>query len=112
MRRRVDTIALAALPLALAVILIAAVPTTAPTDLDRWLDLAFDQIHIVFGLATAGAFNQFWLMPRIAKARAADDTTSLLHLTLHHFPKVVWGEVVLGAAVLAVVPFIAGSARS
>ncbi|MER7580614.1 CopD family protein [Kitasatospora sp. NPDC097691] len=193
-RRHTDRVALAALPAALAVTLIAAVPTTAPADLDRWLDLVLDQTHIVSGtvwlgglallvalagargrlgdaagplwadlwrrfslvamvcvgavvvsglwltwkhvgavsqlwttgyglallvkvllvlaLVTAGAFNQFWLMPRIARARRADDTASLRHLTLRHFPKVVWGEVALGVAVLAVMPFLAGSART
>ncbi|MER7674577.1 CopD family protein [Kitasatospora sp. NPDC096128] len=193
-RRHVDRIALAALPLSLAVTLIGAVPTTAPVGLDGWLNLVFDQAHIVSGvvwlgglallvvlagtrkrlgggagllwadlwrrfgfvamvcvgavtvsglwlswrhvggisqlwttgygiallvkialvagLVAAGAFNQFWLMPRIARARAADDSASLLHLTLRHFPKVVWGEVVLGVAVLAVMPFVSGSART
>ncbi|RPF44187.1 copper transport protein [Streptomyces sp. Ag109_G2-6] len=193
-RRHLDRIVLAVLPAALAVTLIAAVPATAPADLDRWLDLFLNQTHIVsgtvwlgglallvalagaraglgegagvlwaeiwrrfslvalvcvgavvlsglwlswkhvgavsqlwttgygiallvkillvLGLITAGAFNQFWLMPRIARARRADDTASLRHLTLRHFPLVVWGEVALGVAVLAVVPFITGSARS
>ncbi|MFD0345593.1 copper resistance D family protein [Kitasatospora aburaviensis] len=193
-RRHTDAVALTALPLSVAVTLIAAVPATKPADLDRWLDLAFDQTHIisgvvwlgglavlvalagtrgrlgdgagllwadmwrrfslvamvcvgavtvsglwlswkhvgavsqlwttgygiallvkillVAGLVTAGAFNQFWLMPRIAQARRADDTSSLLHLTLRHFPKVVWGEVALGLAVLVVMPFLAGSART
>ncbi|MFE2409389.1 CopD family protein [Kitasatospora sp. NPDC059408] len=193
-RRHVDRITLAALPLSLAVTLIGAVPATAPADLDGWLNPVFDQAHIVSGtvwlgglallvalagtrrslgdgagllwadmwrrfglvamvcvgavtvsglwlswkhvggisqlwttgygiallvkillvagLVVAGAFNQFWLMPRIVRARAADDTTSLLHLTLRHFPKVVWSEVVLGVAVLAVMPFISGSART
>ncbi|WP_051695858.1 copper resistance D family protein [Streptomyces sp. NRRL S-244] len=70
------------------------------------------KILLVLGMMAAGAVNQFWLMPRIVKAREADDTSSLLHLTLRHFPKVVWGEVALGIAVLAVVPFLSGSARS
>ncbi|MFJ2578022.1 CopD family protein [Kitasatospora aureofaciens] len=193
-RRHVDRIALTALPLSLAVTLIAAVPATAPATTDQWLNILFDQAHIVSGtvwlgglallavlagtrkrlgdgagllwadlwrrfglvamvcvavvvlsglwlswnhvggisqlwttgygiallvkivlvlaLVTAGAFNQFWLMPRIARARRADDSASLLHLTLRHFPAVVWGEVVLGVAVLAVLPFISGSART
>lgn len=191
-RRHVNALALTALPLSVAVTLIAAIPATAP-DTDRVLDLVFDQVHIisgtvwigglvllvalagarrrlgenagllwadvwrrfglvalvcvgavltsglwlswkhvgsigrlwtttyglfllvktllVFGMVAAGAFNQFWLMPRIARARRADATASLLHLTLRHFPKVVWTEVALGIGVLAVVPFLSGSAR-
>ncbi|MFD9336848.1 CopD family protein [Streptomyces sp. NPDC060028] len=193
-RRHLNALALTALPLTLAVTLIAAVPATAPKDADKVLDLLFGQAHIisgvvwvgglallavlaasrgrlgenagvlwadlwrrfalvalicvgavitsglwmswkhvgavsqlwtttyglfllvkvllVLGMVTAGAVNQFWLMPRVVKARRNDDTASLLHLTLRHFPKVVWGEVALGIAVLAVVPFLAGSARS
>ncbi|MFD9819130.1 copper resistance D family protein [Streptomyces violascens] len=70
------------------------------------------KIALVLGMVTAGGVNQFWLMPRIAQARRADATASLLHLTLRHFPKVVWAEVALGIAVLAVIPFLSGSARS
>ncbi|WP_031069497.1 CopD family protein [Streptomyces sp. NRRL WC-3742] len=193
-RRHLDRIALTALPLALAVTFVAAVPAVRPPDVDTWLNLVLDQAHIVSGtvwlgglvllvalagtrrrlgegagllwadlwrrfglvamvcvavvtvsglwlswrhvaavsqlwttgygiallvklllvagLVAAGAFNQLWLMPRIVRARSADDTASLVHLTLRHFPKVVWGEVVLGVAVLAVLPFIAGSSRA
>ncbi|WP_030716236.1 copper resistance D family protein [Streptomyces sp. NRRL S-237] len=193
-RQRLNVLALTALPLSLAVTLIAAVPATKPKDADKVLDLVFSQLHIVsgvvwvgglaflatlaasrkrlgegagllwadiwrrfslvalvsvgavltsglwlswkhvgaisqlwtttyglfvlikillvLGMMAAGAVNQFWLMPRIVKAREADDTSSLLHLTLRHFPKVVWGEVALGIAVLVVVPFLSGSARS
>ncbi|MCX5613172.1 CopD family protein [Streptomyces sp. NBC_00047] len=70
------------------------------------------KILLVLGMVTAGGVNQFWLMPRIARARREDATSSLLHLTLRHFPKVVWAEVALGIAVLAIVPFLGGSARS
>ncbi|MFG2617236.1 CopD family protein [Streptomyces sp. NPDC048507] len=70
------------------------------------------KIVLVLGMVAAGAVNQFWLMPRIAQARLVDDRASLAHLALRHFPKVVWGEVALGAAVLGVVPFLGGSARS
>ncbi|MFF7633221.1 CopD family protein [Kitasatospora sp. NPDC008050] len=192
-RRRLDALALTALPLSLATTLISAVPVTTPKNGDSVLDLVFDQVHIisgtvwlgglallvvlatargrlgdgagplwadiwrrfslvamvcvaavvisglwmgwrhvgaidqlwttgyglallvkillVLGLVTAGAVNQLWLMPRIVRARRADDTASLRHLTLRHFPKVVWGEVVLGVGVLAVMPFLSGSAR-
>ncbi|WP_371477448.1 copper resistance D family protein [Kitasatospora sp. NBC_00315] len=193
-RRHLNTVALTALPLALAVTLVAAIPATAPKDGDHVLDPLLDQVHIVsgtvwigglallavlatargrmsenagvlwadlwrrfslvalicvgavltsglwmswrhvgsigqlwttgygfallvkiglvLGMVVAGGFNQFWLMPRIARARRDDSTASLLHLTLWHFPQVVWGEVALGVAVLAVVPFLSGSARS
>ncbi len=193
-RRRLDALALTALPLALAVTLVAAVPAIAPKDADKVFDILFGQIHIVSGtvwigglavlaaLATtrgrlsdsagalwadlwrrfslvalvcvgavltsglwmswkhvggigqlwtttygfvllikivlvlamvvAGGANQFWLMPRIAQARRADATAPLLHLTLRHFPRVVWAEVALGCAVLAVIPFLSGSART
>ncbi|MFE1880862.1 copper resistance D family protein [Streptomyces diastatochromogenes] len=71
------------------------------------------KIILVLGVITGGGVNQFWLMPRIALARQADAHSSLAHLTLRHFPKVVWIEVALGVGVLAVVPFLlsAGSAR-
>ncbi|WP_328307793.1 CopD family protein [Streptomyces sp. NBC_00442] len=193
-RRHLDALALTALPLALAVTLVGAIPATAPKDASRTFDLVLDQVHIVSGtvwigglaalaalattrgrlgasagalwadlwrrfslvalvcvgavltsglwmswkhvggiaqlwttsygffllikivlvlaMVTAGGVNQFWLMPRIARARRADATASLFHLTLRHFPKVVWAEVALGLAVLAVLPFLSGSARS
>ncbi|MGW6688023.1 copper resistance D family protein [Streptomyces sp. NPDC054961] len=69
------------------------------------------KILLVLGMVVAGAVNQFWLMPRITLARQADEKSSLLHLTLHHFPKVVWAEIGLGAGVLGIVPFLSGSAR-
>ncbi|MDH6576943.1 CopD family protein [Kitasatospora sp. MAP5-34] len=193
-RRHLDAFALTALPLALSVTLIAAIPASVPKDADHLLDPLFDQLHIVSGtvwigglallaalagtrarlsenagllwadlwrrfglvalvcvgvvltsglwmswkhvggigqlwtttyglfllikiglvlaMVVAGGVNQFWLMPRIVQARRADSTTPLLHLTLRHFPRVVRVEVTLGAAVLAVVPFLGGSARS
>ncbi|MFF3982895.1 CopD family protein [Streptomyces sp. NPDC001828] len=70
------------------------------------------KIALVLAMVAAGGVNQFWLMPRIARARRADATASLTHLTLRHFPRVVWAEVALGMAVLAVIPFLSGSARS
>ncbi|MFF4182734.1 copper resistance D family protein [Streptomyces sp. NPDC001691] len=193
-RRHLDVVALTALPLTIAVSLVAAIPATAPKNAEKVVDLVCDQVHIVsgtvwigglavlaalatsrgrlsenagalwadlwrrfslvalacvgavltsglwmtwkhvgaigqlwstsyglfllikvalvLGMVTAGGVNQFWLMPRIARARRADATSSLLHLTLRHFPRVVWAEVALGVAVLAIVPFLTGSARS
>ncbi|MCM2430753.1 copper resistance D family protein [Streptomyces sp. RKAG337] len=193
-RRHLNALALTALPLSLAVTLIAGIPATAPKDTDHVLDPLLGQLHIISGtvwigglallsvlagarsrlsgnagvlwadlwrrfslvamvcvgavltsglwmswkhvgglgqlwttgygfallikillvlaMVVAGGVNQFWLMPRIAQARRADSSGSLLHLTLRHFPKVVWVEVALGVAVLAVMPFLTGSARS
>lgn len=192
-RRSLDAFALTALPLALGVTLIGAIPTPAPTNTDDLTDTLLKQVHIisgtvwvgglallaalagarralsesagaawadlwrrfglialvcvgavlisglwltwkhvgavgelfttgyglfllvkiclVLGMIIAGAVNQFWLTPRIARARRADEAASAWELTLRHFPKVVWGEVVLGAGVLAIVPFLTGSAR-
>ncbi|WP_051967305.1 copper resistance D family protein [Kitasatospora mediocidica] len=70
------------------------------------------KVALVLSMVVAGGVNQFWLMPRIARARRADSAASLLDLTLRHFPRVVWLEVALGVGVLAVVPFLSGSARS
>ncbi|ARF52951.1 copper resistance D family protein [Streptomyces gilvosporeus] len=70
------------------------------------------KILLVLGLVAAGVFNQLWLMPPMTQARRAGETASLFHLTLRHFPKVVWSEVILGLAVLIVVPFLTGSART
>jgi copper transport protein len=70
------------------------------------------KILLVVAMVAAGGFNQFWLMPRIARARQADATAPLLKLTLRHFPRVVAAEVALGAGVLAVLPFLTGSARA
>lgn len=67
------------------------------------------KIILTLGVIIAGGVNEFWLLPRIAQARQADAHASLVHLTLRHFPKVVWTEVVLGVGVLAVVPFLLGA---
>lgn len=66
-RRHLDRIVLAVLPAALAVTLIAAVPATAPADLDRWLDLFLNQTHIVSGTVWLGGLA---LLVALAGARA------------------------------------------
>jgi copper transport protein len=194
-RRRLDTLALTALPLALAVTLIRIIPASSFQNMDELLDTVLTQVHIVggtvwlggltmlvalagtrrslsdragllwadmwrrfslvalicvgavlisglwlawkqvgsipqlwtttyglfllvkiilvLGMVIVGGVNQFWLMPRIARARQADANASVVHLTLHHFPKVVWTEVALGVGVLTIVPFLTtGSARA
>ena len=70
------------------------------------------KLVLVLAMLIAGALNQLSLLPRIARVRRIEpDGTSLLRLTLRHFPRVVALEVLLGLAVLVIVPFLSGSAR-
>jgi copper transport protein len=70
------------------------------------------KLVLVLAMLIAGALNQLSLLPRIARVRRIEpDGTSLLRLTLRHFPRVVALEVLLGLAVLLIVPFLSGSAR-
>ncbi|MGC4941531.1 CopD family protein [Kribbella sp. DT2] len=69
------------------------------------------KVLLVFSILGLGAFNEAVLLPKIARVRAAGDGRSLFHLVLGHFPKVVLIEAVLGVGVLAVMPFLNGSAR-
>ena len=67
------------------------------------------KLILVLILASLGAVNQFWLLPRI---NALDADESTLVLALRHFRGVVVAEAVVGLAVIAVVPFLSGSARN
>ncbi|MGH3870937.1 MAG: CopD family protein [Pseudonocardiaceae bacterium] len=69
------------------------------------------KLLLVLAVMTAGAYNQFLLTPRIAKAHAAGDIGEGFALTLRHFPAVVAVETALGICVLLIVPFLTGSAR-
>jgi len=69
------------------------------------------KVALVATLVLFGAFNEFVLLPRIARLRAAGDTRSVFAVAVGHFPRVVAIEAVVGIAVLAVVPFLNGSAR-
>jgi copper transport protein len=69
------------------------------------------KILLVFGLLAMGAYNEFVLLPRVTRLRVAGDEHSLFKLVLHHFPRSVAVEVVLGIAVLVVIPFLNDSAR-
>lgn len=73
--------------------------------------LAF-KVALVATLIGLGAFNEFVLLPRIARLRAAGDIRSLFRVAVEHFPRVVAVEAVIGVAVLAIVPFLNGSARA
>ncbi|WP_433289931.1 copper resistance D family protein [Pseudonocardia sp. CA-142604] len=70
------------------------------------------KLVLVLAMLIAGALNQLSLLPRIARVRRLEpDDTSLLRLTLRHFPRVVALEALLGLAVLVIVPLLSGSAR-
>ncbi|MGH3671915.1 MAG: CopD family protein [Pseudonocardiaceae bacterium] len=69
------------------------------------------KLLLVLTLISAGAYNQFLLTPRIARAHAAGDIGTGFALTLRHFPGVVTVEAALGVCVLLIVPFLSGSAR-
>ncbi|MCU1502268.1 MAG: copper resistance domain protein [Ilumatobacteraceae bacterium] len=70
------------------------------------------KILIFATLLALGAFNQFWLHPRIAALRAAGDSRALHTLLAKRFPLVVGIEALLGASLLFVAPFLHGSARN
>jgi putative copper export protein len=68
---------------------------------------------LIFGtLLLLGAFNQFWLHPRIDTLRAAGDQRPLHTILVRRFPAVVTVETLLGMTVLFVAPFLHGSARN
>jgi putative copper export protein len=64
------------------------------------------------GLLILGAFNQFWLHPRIDALRAAGDDRPLRSLLARRFPAVVATEVLVVLSLLFVAPFLHGSARN
>jgi copper transport protein len=68
---------------------------------------------LIFGtLLLLGAFNQFWLHPRVDALRAAGDDRPLRVVLARTFPAVVAAEALLGLSVLFVAPFLHGSARN
>ncbi|SEM55981.1 CopD family protein [Streptacidiphilus jiangxiensis] len=68
---------------------------------------------LVFGSVLAlGAFNQFWLHPRIEALRVAGDPGRRAGIALRRFPVVVAAEIVLVLLVLLIAPFLHGSARN
>jgi copper transport protein len=73
--------------------------------------LLLAKIVVVALLLFIGALNEFVMLPRIVALRAAGDDTTLFRLVIRQFPKLVALEVLLGVVVIAIVPFLAGSAR-
>ncbi|QUQ72461.1 copper resistance D family protein [Kutzneria sp. CA-103260] len=69
------------------------------------------KVSLVACMIAVGGLNEFVLMPRMARARAAGDSSSVFRLALRVFPSLVLVEVVLAVGVLFVLSFLTGSAR-
>ncbi|MBF9067185.1 CopD family protein [Streptacidiphilus fuscans] len=68
---------------------------------------------LIFGaVLLLGAFNQFWLHPRIDALRTDGEAGRAAGIALRRFPVVVAAEVALVLLVLFVAPFLHGSARN
>ncbi|TGD89265.1 CopD family protein [Mycolicibacterium sp. CH28] len=70
------------------------------------------KLVLVVALLAAGGYNTRVVLPKIRALQQDGDTHGVLHLAARHFPAVVCGEAVIAIGVLAVVPFLRGSARS
>jgi copper transport protein len=70
------------------------------------------KISLVATMVAIGGVNEFLLMPRIAKARAAGAEGSVFRLAVRVFPRLVAVESLLGLGVLFVLTFLTGSARA
>lgn len=71
------------------------------------------KLGIVLVLVVLGGVNLLHVLPRLETARMLDpDRPSLVVAALRHFRGVIVVEAVLGLAILAIVPFLSGSARN
>lgn len=70
------------------------------------------KLVFVLALVLAGAYNMRVLLPKIAEARRRGDHRWAFRLAVEHFPVVVLGEAVLAIAILVMVTFLHGSART
>jgi copper transport protein len=67
----------------------------------------------VMVLVVLGGVNLLHVLPRLEAARATDpDRPSLVAAALRHFRGLIAVEALLGVAILAIVPFLSGSARN
>jgi copper transport protein len=69
------------------------------------------KVSLVATMILIGGANEFWLMPRIARARAEGADASVFRLAVKVFPGLVGAEVALGVCVIFVLTFLSGSAR-
>ncbi|KIF77995.1 hypothetical protein QR77_37580 [Streptomyces sp. 150FB] len=69
------------------------------------------KVSLVATMIVVGGLNEFVMMPRIARARAAGEEGSVFRLALRAFPALVGIEVTLAVGVLFVLSFLTGSSR-
>lgn len=79
------------------------------TSFGRFLLL---KVSLVATMIAVGGFNEFLLLPRIARARAEGAEGSVLRLAVKVFPRLVALEAVLALGVLFVLSYLTGSART
>jgi copper transport protein len=70
------------------------------------------KVSLVAVMIAVGAINEFLLMPRIARARAAGAAGSMFRLAVRVFPRLVALEALLALGVLFVLSFLTGSGRT
>lgn len=70
------------------------------------------KISLVATMIAIGGVNEFLMMPRIARARAAGHDGSVFRLAVRVFPRLVAAEGLLALGVLVAVTFMTGSARA
>lgn len=70
------------------------------------------KVSLVATMIVLGGANEFVLMPRIARARAAGADGSVFRLAVKVFPGLVAVEAVLAVGVLFVLSFLTGSGRA
>jgi copper transport protein len=70
------------------------------------------KVSLVAVMIAVGAINEFLLMPRIARARAAGAAGSVFRLAVRVFPRLVALEALLALGVLFVLSFLTGSGRT
>lgn len=93
----------------LAYTLIGSPSELFTTSFGRFLVI---KVSLVLTMICIGAANEFVMMPRIARARAAGAEGSVFKLALRTFPVLVSVEVLLAVGVLFVLSFLTGSARA
>jgi putative copper export protein len=70
------------------------------------------KVSLVATMIAIGGVNEFVMMPRIARARAAGEDGSVFRLAVRVFPRLVAAEAALALGVLVAVSFLSGSARA